>query len=367
MHIAIRRILYIQALPAVVALLLLVLSGNASAAASMQPVSGVGFQPIEIRDPVGGGTMPGEVFYPSATPSAVTWQGPYELHATPGAPPIAGAKPLVLISHGHSGSEFGHHDLAVYLASHGYVVATLRHPKDNFIDDSGDGQPEVMIGRPIQVKATIDMLLQDARWKTLIDPERIGVAGFSNGGYTSLLLVGAVPKFARFIEHCEAHPDDQGICGHAKEVVAELAKRGLTAQQYMAGMQGELGRWGDTADPRIKAAFAMAPQGLVFDAAGLASIDRPVYLYYAQKDEVLQPEYNVLHIAPLIHTLAGVGMIPGTGHYVFLAPCSPQLAKEAADICRDPPGVDRAAAHDRIDADALAFFEKTLLQKDINR
>lgn len=335
------------------------LSGNASA--PTPPVSGVGFASIEIRDPVSGGTMPGEIFYPSTTPNAVTWRGPYELHATAGAPPIAGAKPLVVISHGHSGSEFGHHDLAVRLAEHGFVVATLRHPKDNFRDDSGDGQPEVMVGRPIQVKATIDMLLQDARWKTLVDPERIGVAGFSNGGYTSLLLVGAVPEFTRFVDHCQAHPDDQGVCGHAKEIVAELAKRGLTARQYMAGMQGELGRWGDTADPRIKAAFAMAPQGLVFDAAGLAPIDRPVYLYYGQKDEVLQPEYNVLHIAPLIHTLAGVGVIPGAGHYVFLAPCSPELAKEAADICRDPPGVDRVEAHERIDADALAFFEKTLV------
>lgn len=59
--------------------------------------------------------------------------------------------------------------------------------------------------------------------------------------------------------------------------------------------------------------------------------------------------------------LAGVGVIPDAGHYVFLAPCSPQLAKEAADICRDPPGVDRVEAHERIDADALAFFEKTLI------
>ena len=85
---------------------------------------------------VGGGTMPGYVFYPSsAKAGAVTWLGPYELHATADAPAIAGAKPLVVISHGHSGSALGHHDLAIYLASHGFVVATLQHPKDNFLDD----------------------------------------------------------------------------------------------------------------------------------------------------------------------------------------------------------------------------------------
>jgi len=325
-----------------------------------QGVTGVGFQPITIPDPVSGDTMPGYVFYPSAKTSAVTWRGPYEIHATANAPAVAGAKPLVVISHGHGGSDLGHHDLAVYLASHGFVVATLQHPKDNFLDDSGDGHAEVMIGRPIQVKAAISMLLDDPHWKVLIDPARIGVAGFSNGGYTSLLLVGAVPQFTRFVGYCKAHPDDPNICGHVKEVVAQLAKQGLTATQMLTTMQGKLHHWGNTDDPRIKAAFAMAPQSLIFDKAGLTSINRPVFLYYGQDDEVLLPKYNALHIAPLIKTLVGITMIAKAGHYVFLSPCSPQLTKDAPDICRDPHGVDRAAVHGEINARALAFFRKTL-------
>jgi predicted dienelactone hydrolase len=330
------------------------------AGASPQIASGVGFTPITIHDPVHGGSMPGYVFYPSTAAGRVTWVGPYPLHATRDAPPIPGAKPLVVISHGHGGSDLGHHDLAVYLAGHGFVVASLQHPRDNFLDDSGDGHPDVMVGRPIQVKATISMLLADPHWKPLIDPDRIGVAGFSNGGYTSLLLVGAVPRFTRFMDYCKAHPDDPGICGGVKQLVAQLAKKGLTAAQYLTAMQEQFHRWGSPDDPRIKAAFAMAPQSLVFDKAGAASIDRPVFLYYGQNDEVLQPEYNALHIAPLIKTLARIRMIPKAGHYVFLSPCSPQLTKEAPDICIDPPGVDRVAVHRQVDADALAFFRKTL-------
>ena len=330
------------------------------AMASPQNARGVGFAPITIHDPVNGGAMPGYVFYPSAEPSRTTWRGPYELHATPDAPAIPGAKPLVVISHGHGGSDLGHHDLAVYLASHGFVVATLQHPGDNFRDASGDGHPEVMIGRPIQVKATISMLLADPHWKPLIDPDRIGVAGFSNGGYTTLLLVGAVPHFTRFVSYCKAHPDDPGICGHMKQFVAMLAKKGLTATQYLTSMQEQFHRWGNPDDPRIKAAFAMAPESLVFDKAGLASIDRPVFLYYGQDDKVLRPAFNARRIAPLIKTLADVKMIPKAGHYVFLSPCSPQLAREAADICVDPPGVNRVAVHRQINGDALKFFHKTL-------
>jgi predicted dienelactone hydrolase len=248
----------------------------------------------------------------------------------------------------------------VYLASHGFVVATLQHPGDNFRDAGGDGHPEVMIGRPIQVKATISMLLADPHWKRLIDPDRIGVAGFSNGGYTSLLLVGAVPQFMRFVSYCKAHPDDPGICGAARQLKAEAARHGQTLEQAMTSMQNDLHRWGSTDDPRIKAAFAMAPLSLVFDKAGIASINRPVFLYYGQDDHVLNPKYNVLHLSPSIKTLAGIKMIPKAGHYVFLSPCSPQLTREAPDICVDPPGVDRVAVHRQIDADALKFFRKTL-------
>lgn len=319
------------------------------------PVGGVGFRPISIHDPVNGGSMPGYVFYPTVQPSQVTWRGPYELHATPAAPAIPGAKPLVVISHGHGGSDLGHHDLAVYLAGHGFVVATLEHPGDNFHDTSGTGRPVVLDGRPIQVKATIDMLLDDPHWKGLVDPDRIGVTGFSAGGYTALMLVGAVPRFDLFIDHCKQYPDDTDTCDPLKK----LQQEGKVTAALTALREG-LTRWGSTDDPRVKAAFVMAPLSLIFDKAGLASIDRPVFLYYGQNDPVLIPQHNVLHIAPMIRTLAGIRMIPKAGHYVFLSPCSPHLARDAPDICTDPPGVDRVAVHRQIDADALAFFRKTL-------
>lgn len=102
------------------------------------------------------------------------------------------------------------------------------------------------------------------------------------------------------------------------------------------------------------------PLSLVFDKAGLSSINRPVFLYYGQNDEVLRPKYNVPHIAPMIKTLVGIKTIPKAGHYVFLSPCSPKLAKNAPDICADPPGVNRIAVHKQINATALASFRRTL-------
>ena len=318
-------------------------------------VTGVGFAPIRVHDPVNGGDMSGYVFYPSAEAKGVTLRGPYELHATANAPAIPGAKPLVMISHGHGGSDLGHHDLATYLAGHGFIVAAITHPKDNFRDISGDGHAVVLGGRPVQISAALSHLLRSPRWRPLIDPGRIGVAGFSNGAYTSLLLAGAVPRFTHIPRHCRLHPDDRNIC----DPLAYLEARGIV-KQAIDDLQIGLHRWGNTDDPRVKAAFVMAPFSSVFDAAGLAHIDRPVFLYYAQDDQVLLPRYNALHIAPLIKTLVAIRMVPKAGHYVFLAPCSRELAAEAPELCRDPPGVDRTAVHERVNAAALAFFRNEL-------
>lgn len=323
-------------------------------------VTGVGFAAIRVHDPVNGGIMSGYVFYPSADAKGMTSLGPYELDATANAAATPGARPLVMISHGHGGSDLGHHDLATYLAAHGFIVAAITHPKDNFRNSSGDGHPAVLVGRPIQISAAISYLLRSPRWQPLIDPTRIGVAGFSNGGYTSLLLAGAVPRFTRLVSHCKLHPDDRNVCVPLAKLEADDARHGRAAGQAIDTLQRSLHRWGNTADPRVKAAFVMAPFSSVFDAAGLAHIDRPVFLYYAQDDQVLLPRYNALHIAPLIRTLAGLRMVPKAGHYVFLSPCSRELTSDYPEICKDPPGVDRVAVHKQINAAALAFFRKTL-------
>src|SRR5262249_48617985 len=113
--------------------------------------AGAGFREIRVTDPVGGGAMPGYVFYPTDhAGKGMTRVRSYDVEAAADAPPRAGAKPFVVISHGNGGSALGHHELAAFLAAHGFVVATLEHPRDNFHDTSGVGNSSVLVGRPIQ-------------------------------------------------------------------------------------------------------------------------------------------------------------------------------------------------------------------------
>ena len=49
-----------------------------------------------------------------------------------------------------------------------------------------------------------------------LDLGRLGAAGFSAGGFTTLVEAGARVDFARFLKFCDAHPND-GICAPQKE------------------------------------------------------------------------------------------------------------------------------------------------------
>lgn len=110
---------------------------------------GVGLGTLDTREPVTGTHVPGAVFYPSheAKADASADIGPYTLQAQRDAAPADGKFPLIVLSHGHLGSMYGHHDLAAELARHGYIVAAPQHTGDSYDDASGAGTDRALLGR----------------------------------------------------------------------------------------------------------------------------------------------------------------------------------------------------------------------------
>ena len=66
-------------------------------------------------------------------------------------------------------------------------------------------------------------------------------------------------------------------------------------------------------------------------------------------------------VAPEYH------VVPGAGHYDFLAPCSEALAALAPAICASAPGFDRAAFHADFNAAVVRFFSTSLLPRSAPR
>lgn len=336
-------------------------SSPAPDATPAQARYGVGFMPLQVEDPIGSGPMAGLVWYPSsAAPAGTTELGLHRVAAGEGLPAVPGKRPLVVISHGQGGDQFGHHTLATHLAANGFLVATLVHPRDNPRDSSGVGKAEVLFGRPLQMKALVSHLLASQRWGSLVDPGRIGAAGFSDGGYTALLLAGGVPRFDRYVGYCQRNREDRDTC----EVIEGLGGEGGDGfagfLRYAQALEQRRQDMEDTADPRIRAVFAMAPTAVVFDQAGAGSISMPVFLYYSENDTRLPPAENALHLRDLLQVPVETARIPLADHWVFLPPCTEKLAREVPMICNDPPGVDRGAVHAQINADAVDFFTRVL-------
>lgn len=115
------------------------------------------------------------------------------------------ARPVILFSHGLSGTRQGYGYLGTHWASHGYVAVHLQHPgTDSIVLQDPAGAMEAMkaaskdvrhaINRAQDVRFVIDQLHRPGRlqgdWCHGLDLERIGIAGHSMGAGTALSIAG---------------------------------------------------------------------------------------------------------------------------------------------------------------------------------
>jgi predicted dienelactone hydrolase len=155
-----------------------------------------GFRFIDVPAGAERPALTGAMWYPCSEPPGEIHLGPFTLPGVQNCP-ISGDKlPLVVISHGDGSSFLDHHDTAETLADAGFIVAAINHPGDNFGDRSREGDLSAFATRPTDIKRLIDFMLGTSPAAPKINSERIGVFGFSAGGYTALVLIGANPDWA---------------------------------------------------------------------------------------------------------------------------------------------------------------------------
>ena len=105
------------------------------------------------------------------------------------ATPVGRAHPLVIVSHGYSNAPAVMTWLTENLASKGYVVAAIHHEDPNPYIVSDDRRAAPNYNRPR------DIAFVAAHLRTVlgaqIDPERVALIGYSQGGYGVLTAGGA--------------------------------------------------------------------------------------------------------------------------------------------------------------------------------
>lgn len=318
---------------------------STAAAVSMAFVStcsfAAGFQHGFAADPDGKPLEIG-IWYPSKeAPKPVNF-GPNTMTVAVNGAVGGTALPLVVVSHGTGSSFLGHYDTAIALADAGYVVAAVTHTGDNYADKSRSMD---IMDRPRHISRVIDHMLSAWDGHASINATRIGMFGYSAGGFATLVSIGGVADFSSIAPMCSQYPADyacQLIGKPGRPVVV------MPASSFKA-------------DLRIKAALVAAPAlGFSFAPDGLKGVMVPVQLWSAENDVMVPtPRYAeavrlALPQAPDYH------VVRKAGHYDFMAPCSNALAGLAPQICKIDADFDRVAFHQTFNAAAVDFFGKTL-------
>lgn len=302
----------------------------------------VGMQVARVETP--DGPVAVAIWYPT---SARTWPTTFvsgQLLDVAKNGPVAGDElPLVVMSHGNGGSALGHVDLAMALASAGYVVMAPTHAGDNFADPSRQGSPALFSQRATQLRATVDYALGAWPGAGHVDAARVGAFGFSAGGFAVLTLAGGRPDMAAIRDHCRAAP----------EFVCEVLR--VTQSPLVDGPDGA-GAF--LADPRLRAAVVAAPGlGFTFAHGGLEDVAIPVQVWSGDRDTSVPYASNTGIVEQALGARAESHRMAGASHVSFLAPCG-LLGPPA--FCRDGEGFDREAAHQAMNASILAFFDRTM-------
>jgi predicted dienelactone hydrolase len=297
----------------------------------------VGFQAVSI--PVAGDKpLQAGIWYPTDAPETPTTLGLFQQSVAQGAPPSAGRHPLVVMSHGTGGWYGEHYDTALALARAGFVVAAVSHTGDTYDDRS---RVTRITERPAHLVRLTDFATADWSGHGAIDPARIGAFGFSAGGFTVLAAIGGEPDLALLPRHCVEHP-------HFFECQFTRLMKGAAPVRTPVAH-----------DPRIRAAVIAAPAlGYAFTPAGLSTVKMPVQLWRAEWDTVLPQPYYAEAVRAALPRAPDYRVVPRADHYDFLAPCTPALAKVAADIC--VPGFDRTGFHAKFNAEVVRFFRANL-------
>jgi predicted dienelactone hydrolase len=331
---------------ALVGLLLLIAVAMAAAfAVALKVPRPVGFQQVQVvgRD---GHVLVMGVWYPTKEhPWPTTFAGLNLMEVAHDAPVAGQALPLVMISHGNGGGPFSHADLVLALAGQGFVVAAPMHEGDNFADQRAMASADWFVNRTREMRSAVDYMLASWPAHARIDSARIGIYGFSAGGFTALAAIGGVPDLRRLASHCAS--DAEFACRLLADAHSPLldADKVPPASAYVH-------------DPRIKAAVIAAPGlGFTFTPEGLASVIAPVQLWSGADDTSVPTKTNAGWVSDALGQRAELRIVPGAGHFSFLVPCGligPPL------LCHDAAGFDRRQFHASMNRDVVAFFQSKL-------
>jgi predicted dienelactone hydrolase len=189
--------------------------------------------------------------------------------------------PLVILSHGYTGSRLLFTYLSENLASKGYVVVAIDHTESTFRDAAGF--QSTLLNRSLDQLFVLNEMDRLGKANSnhflsrLVDASNTAIVGYSMGGYGALNSAGA------------------GYSRTASQFFQSITGGSLLFETRTTGSEAYL----KSQDNRIKAVVAMAPWGMangVWDSTGLTGMKKPVLFIAGSQDDISKYEKGIAAI-----------------------------------------------------------------------
>ena len=226
------------------------------------------------------------------------------------ATPVGRAHPLVIVSHGYSNAPAVMTWLTENLASKGYVVAAIHHEDPNPYVVSAEKRAVPNYNRPRDIAFVAAQLR--ASLGTQIDPQRVALIGYSQGGYGVLTAGGA-----------RLDPEGPSMAQVAGGWLKTIAQGTAGAAEIKV--------------PGVKAIVALAPGGggerSAWGKDGLAGITAPLLLIAGDADPVVGYELAAkAFFASAVRTDRYLLTYRMAGHSIALNPVPREMRGSVWDI-----------------------------------
>lgn len=300
------------------------------------------------------------VWYPAASEGNTADKGsnPAFVGVTviPNAPPLAGAHPLLVISHGYNGNWRNLSWIAAAMAAEGYIVAAPDHPGTTTFDQN-PVKAKKLWQRPHDLSRVIDFVTRSPALFGVTDKDRNAALGHSLGGWTVMSLAGARFDPYRFIQDCQSHPQ-RGDC----RLTEKLGINEASSREKMTA---------NNKDGRVRTIVAL-DSGLApgFTSQSLNAIHIPVMILAAQADKLAdlpaagESGYLAANINP---DWRHYEIVEGATHFSFMQRCKPGaenlLHKESPGdeiVCQDGANANRSDIHQNLVRKISAFLNAAL-------
>lgn len=314
----------------------------------------VGQRTFSFEDKSRGRKLITEVWYPTVEKPSGEDGSPFiRIPTVREASFSAGKYPLILFSHGTGGGRLTVEWFCAGLAAQGFIVAAV----DHFGNTYDNPIPEEFVKfweRPQDIRFVIDQLLTTPAISSAIDAEKIGAAGFSLGGFTSIALAGAKMDYQAIERYLQIES------GKKEADIPEMP--GLSSFFGKPEIQEAFKTAPPLNDKRIKSVFVMSPAvGQTFPTKeNFKDVTVPVYIVAAANDQMAPLKTNAAHYAKMISASHYKTLGGEAGHYVFLNEAKDFMKKDAPLFFADAPGVNRKEIHDEVLQLAADHFTKTL-------